>query len=182
MAEFEEIMGDEDHEGEEEFDHDAEEAGDDLTHDLEQEHDDEEDMEDDEEDMEDDEEDMDDDEEEDEEEDELDESVMENISLPRVPSPKHGDNGSNAKSTYAANSGQRGMASKPVKFSGHDESVPTGPKGPSNYAAKGEGNLPGSGSFKNAPGKNNFAVKGESAPKPKHGDDGSNKRSPVPKH
>ena len=165
MAEFEEIMSDEDHEGEEEFDHDAEEAGDDLTHDLEQEHDDEEDMDDDEEE---DEEDMDDEEdEEDEEEDELDESVMENISLPRVPSPKHGDNGSNARSTVVANSGQRGMASKPVKFSGDAESVPTSPKGPSNAYAKGEGNLPGAGKFVNTPGKNNFAVKGESAPKPK---------------
>jgi len=74
------------------------------------------------------------------------------------------------------------MASKPVKFSGDAESVPTSPKGPSNAYAKGEGNLPGAGKFVNTPGKNNFAVKGESAPKPKHGDDGSNKRSPVPKH
>jgi len=171
MAEFEEIMGDEHKEHDEEdaeFDDEAEEAGHDMTHDMEKDHDEEDDEEGDEEDM-------------DDEEEEEEESVMENINLPRVPAPKHGDNGSQSKSTYAANSGQRGMASKPVKFSGDAEAVPTGPKSPSNYGAKGEGDLPGAGKFKNTPGKNNFTEKGDSTPKPVTKDGATGKRSPVAK-
>ena len=168
MAEFEEIMGDE-HEHDEsdaEFDDEAEEDGEELTHDMEADHDEED------EDM-DDEEDMGDEEEE--------ESVMENVNLPRVPAPKHGDDGAQKKSTVAANSGQRGMASKPVKFSGHAETVPTSPKKPHDAYTKGEGNLPGAGSFKNTPGKNNFTEKGSSTPKPVTKDGATGKRSPVAK-
>jgi len=106
------------------------------------------------------------------------EAMMENVQLHKVP-VTHGDNGQNTKSTVAFNSGQAGMDSKPVKFSGDAESVPTSPRKPSDYLTKGEGNLPGAGNFKNVPGKNNFKEKGDSAPKPKHGDDGSNTRSPV---
>ena len=109
---------------------------------------------------------------------EEDEAVMENINLHKV-SVTHGDNGHNTKSTVAFNSGQAGMDSKPVKFSGDAETVPTAPKKPSNPYSKGEGNLPGAGNFKNVPGKDNFKEKGDTAPKPKHGDDGSNSRSPV---
>jgi hypothetical protein len=109
---------------------------------------------------------------------EEDEAVMENINLHKV-SVTHGDNGHNTKSTVAFNSGQVGMDSKPVKFSGDAETVPTAPKKPSNPYSKGEGNLPGAGNFKNVPGKDNFKEKGDTAPKPKHGDDGSNSRSPV---
>jgi len=106
------------------------------------------------------------------------EPMMENINLHKV-SVTHGDNGQNTKSTVTFNSGQAGMDSRPVKFSGDAESVPTSPKKPSDYLTKGEGNLPGAGNFKNVPGKNNFKEKGDTAPKPKHGDDGSNFRSPV---
>ena len=114
-----------------------------------------------------------------EEEDEMDEDMMmENINLQKV-SVTHGDNGAQTKSPTTFNSGQAGMDSKPVKFSGDAESVPTSPKKPSDYLTKGEGNLPGAGNFKNVPGKNNFKDKGDAAPKPKHGDDGSNFRSPV---
>ena len=112
-------------------------------------------------------------------EDEMDEDMMmENITLHKVP-VTHGDNGSNTKNPVAFNSGQAGMDSCPVKFSGSAETVPTSPKKPSDYLTKGEGNLPGAGNFKNVPGKNNFKDKGDAAPKPKHGDDGSNFRSPV---
>jgi hypothetical protein len=112
-------------------------------------------------------------------EDEMDEDMMmENITLHKVP-VTHGDNGSNTKNPVAFNSGQAGMDSRPVKFSGSAETVPTSPKKPSDYLTKGEGNLPGAGNFKNVPGKNNFKDKGDAAPKPKHGDDGSNFRSPV---
>ena len=167
MAEFEEIMGEKHDEKDAEFDDEAEEAGHDMTHDMEKDHDEEDDEEGDEEDMDD--------------EEEEDESVMENINLPRVPAPKHGDDGAQKKSTVAANSGQRGMASKPVKFSGHAETVPTSPKKPHDAYTKGEGNLPGAGSFKNTPGKNNFTEKGSSTPKPVTKDGATGKRSPVAK-
>lgn len=112
-------------------------------------------------------------------EDEMDEDMMmENIALHKV-SVTHGDNGVNTKNPVAFNSGQAGMDSRPVKFSGSAETVPTSPKKPSDYLTKGEGNLPGAGNFKNVPGKNNFKDKGDTAPKPKQGDDGSNFRSPV---
>ena len=184
------VMEDED-EADIDFDDEAEEDGEDFTHDLEQDHDDEEGVA---------HEEIEDaviriedkldqlmaECEEDfggdfggEEEDEMDEDMMmENINLQKV-SVTHGDNGQTAKSTVAFNSGQAGMDSKPVKFSGDAESVPTSPKKPSDYLTKGEGNLPGAGNFKNVPGKNNFKDKGDTAPKPKHGDDGSNFRSPV---
>jgi hypothetical protein len=58
------------------------------------------------------------------------------------------------------------MASKPVKFAGDHETPPSSPKAPSNEYTKKEGNLPGAGSFKNAPGVD--GAKTEAAPKPKH--------------
>jgi len=112
-------------------------------------------------------------------EEDMDESVMENVNLPKVPGVKHGDDGANAKSPTLHEPRVKAEGVKPVKFSGQQETVPTSPKGPSNAYSKGEGKLPGAGNFANTPGKNNFAVKGQSAPKPKHGDDGSNKKSPV---
>jgi hypothetical protein len=69
------------------------------------------------------------------------------------------------------------MDSRPVKFSGASETVPTSPKGPSNFYSKGEGQVKGAGSFKNSPAQNNADL--EAAPKPKAGDDGSNAKSPV---
>jgi hypothetical protein len=102
--------------------------------------------------------------------------VMEAITLKKV-SVTHGDNGVQTKSTNLNNSGQAGMDSKPVKFSGASESVPTGPKGPSNAYAKGESSVKGAGSFKNSPAQNNADL--EKAPAPSKGDNGVNSRSPV---
>ena len=106
------------------------------------------------------------------------EAMMEAVQLKKV-SVTHGDNGVQTKSPGLQGSGQAGMDSHPVKFSGAAESVPTAPKAPSNFYSKGETSVKGAGNFKNAPGKDNFKDKGEAAPKPKHGDDGSNARSPV---
>jgi len=119
-----------------------------------------------------------------EEEMEADDTVEEDIiaegtTLTKVKVPAGGDNGDQKKSPVTANSGAKGMDSKPVKFSGDAETVPTGPKGPSNAYAKGEKPLPGAGSFKNVPGGSKAKL--ENAPKPKHGDDGANKVSPVAK-
>ena len=106
------------------------------------------------------------------------EAMMEAIQLKKI-SVTHGDNGVQTKSPGLQGSGQAGMDSHPVKFSGHDEAVPTAPKAPSNFSSKGETSVKGAGNFKNAPGKDNFKDKGEAAPKPKHGDDGAHTRSPV---
>ena len=107
-----------------------------------------------------------------------DEAMMEAVQLKKV-SVTHGDNGVQTKSPGLQGSGQAGMDSHPVKFSGAAESVPTAPKAPSNFYSKGETSVKGAGNFKNSPGKDNFKDKGEAAPKPKHGDDGSNAKSPV---
>jgi len=150
MAEFEQIMGngdDEmgDDESDAEFDDGAEEAGADLTHDMEQDHDEE-------------------------------GAMMEAITLKKV-SVTHGDNGQNTKSTSLQNSGQAGMDSRPVKFSGASETVPTSPKGPSNFYSKGETQVKDANKWKNAPAQNNADL--EAAPKPKAGDNGSNSKSVI---
>jgi hypothetical protein len=106
------------------------------------------------------------------------EAMMEAVQLKKV-SVTHGDNGVQTKSPGLQGSGQAGMDSHPVKFSGASEAVPTSPKAPSNFYSKGETSVKGAGNFKNSPGKDNFKDKGEAAPKPKHGDDGSNAKSPV---
>jgi hypothetical protein len=106
------------------------------------------------------------------------EAMMEAVQLKKI-SVTHGDNGVQTRSPSLQNSGQAGMDSNPVKFSGASESVPTAPKAPSNFYSKGETSVKGAGNFKNAPGKDNFKDKGEAAPKPKHGDDGAHTRSPV---
>ena len=102
--------------------------------------------------------------------------MMEAITLKKV-SVTHGDNGVQTKSTNLNNSGQAGMDSKPVKFSGASESVPTGPKGPSNAYAKGETSVKGAGSFKNSPAQNNADL--TAAPKPVTKDEAGKVRSPV---
>lgn len=114
----------------------------------------------------------------DEEDEEDSEEMMEAVQLKKV-SVTHGDNGAQTKSPNTNNSGQAGMDSRPVKFSGSSESVPTSPKGPNNFYSKGETQVKNAGNFKNSPGKDNFKDKGEAAPKPKHGDDGAHTRSPV---
>jgi len=103
-------------------------------------------------------------------------AMMEAITLKKV-SVTHGDNGSQTKSTVDANSGQAGMDSKPVKFSGQSEAVPTGPKGPSNYGTKGETSVKGATSWKNAPAQNNADL--TAAPKPVTKDEAGKVRSPV---
>ena len=111
-----------------------------------------------------------------EDEEDMDESVMEAVQLQKV-SVTHGDNGAQTKSPGLQNSGQAGMDSHPVKFAGAHESVPTAPKAPNNFYAKGEKEVPHAGKFKNAPGHKSQDL--DSAPKPKHGDDGQNTKSPV---
>ena len=105
-------------------------------------------------------------------------AMMEAIALKKV-SVTHGDNGVQTKSTNLNNSGQAGMDSKPVNFSGGTESNPTGPKGPSNAYSKGETSVKGAGSFKNSPAQNNFSEKGEPTPKPVTKDEAGKVRSPV---
>ena len=103
-------------------------------------------------------------------------AMMEAITLKKV-SVTHGDNGQNTRSTVDANSGQAGMDSKPVKFSGSSEAVPTSPKGPSNAYSKGETSVKDANKWKNAPAQNNADL--ESAPKPVTKDAAGKVRSPV---
>jgi len=110
------------------------------------------------------------------EQDHDEDAMMEAITLKKV-SVTHGDNGVQNKSTVDANSGQAGMDSKPVKFSGASEAVPTGPKGASNAYSKGETSVKGAGSFKNAPAQASQDL--ESAPKPVTKDEAGKVRSPV---
>jgi hypothetical protein len=114
--------------------------------------------------------------------DEEDQAMMEAIALKNVPglygSKIGGDNGVQTKSTSLANSGQAGMDSRPVKFSGDNEPVPTSPKSPSNYGTKGETQVKGAGSFKNAPAQAKQSL--EKAPAPtKTQASGVNTKSPV---
>jgi hypothetical protein len=102
--------------------------------------------------------------------------VMEAITLKKV-SVTHGDNGAYTTSPGLKNSGQAGMDSKPVKFSGASETVPTGPKGPSNAYTKGETSVKDANNWKNAPAQNNADL--ESAPKPVTKDEAGKVRSPV---
>lgn len=103
-------------------------------------------------------------------------AMMEAITLKKV-SVTHGDNGVQTKSTNLNNSGQAGMDSKPVKFSGASESVPTGPKGPSNAYSKGESSVKDANNWKNAPAQNNADL--APAPKPVTKDEAGKVRSPV---
>jgi len=103
-------------------------------------------------------------------------AMMEAITLKKV-SVTHGDNGVQNKSTVDANSGQAGMDSRPVKFSGSSESVPTGPKGPSNAYTKGESSVKDANKWKNAPAQNNADL--TAAPKPVTKDEAGKVRSPV---
>jgi hypothetical protein len=168
------------------FDHDAEEAGDNLTHDLEMDHDAEGSV--DKSELGDIKDKLDDlmaefeaimsGEESEEESDE--EALAEAVQLQKV-SVTHGDDGAQKKSPVTANSGAKGMDSKPVKFSGDSEAVPTGPKGPSNEYSKKEGDLPGAGKFKNVPG-GKAKVDLAAAPKPVSSQaSGVNNKSPVAK-
>lgn len=169
-----------------EFDDEAEEDGEDLTHDLEDEHD-----------AEDKPETVDDvkdkfeelladferilsggdedvtvsDEESDSEE------MMEAVQLQKV-SVTHGDNGANTKSPALHEPKVKAAGVNPVKFSGHDESVPTGPKGPSNEYSKKEGTL--IGDVGNTPGQKKAPAL-KAAPKAVTKDGSADKHSPVAK-
>jgi len=117
-----------------------------------------------------------------EEEGEEEEAMMEAIQLQQMKglygSKIGGDNGSQPKSTYADNSGQAGMASRPVKFSGDTESMPTGPKGPSNAYSKGESQVKDANNWKNAPAQRKQDLM--AAPKPTTTQAaGTNTKSPV---
>ena len=154
MAEFEQIMGGDEEDmgdeeaGEEDFGDEGDEEGDEEEM-MEASDDDEEDME---------------------------EDVMEAITLKKV-SVTHGDNGQNTKSPTLHDPKVKAAGVNPVKFSGASEAVPTSPKGPSNAYSKGETQVKGAGSFKNAPAQASQNL--EAAPKPKHGDDGQNTKSPL---
>ena len=113
------------------------------------------------------------------EEGEEEEALAEAVQLQKV-SVTHGDDGAQKKSPVAANAGAKGMDSKPVKFSGDHEAVPTSPKGPSNEYSKKEGELPGAGKFKNVPG-GKAKVDLSAAPKPVTKDGASGTKSPVAK-
>ena len=108
--------------------------------------------------------------------------MSENVSLAKVPAPTHGDNGANAKSPVAFNSGAAGMQGKPVKNS-TTEANPDGTaayKAPTSYADKGRGDLPGANNFKNVPGKDGSKL--APAPKPTTAQaSGTNSRTPFPK-
>lgn len=103
-------------------------------------------------------------------------TLEESITLKKVP-VTHGDNGVQTKSPGLQNSGQAGMDSKPVKFSGAAESVPSSPKGPSNAYSKGETQVKHAGQWKNAPAQASQDL--EKAPAPKKGDNGQNTKSPL---
>ena len=102
--------------------------------------------------------------------------VMEAVALKKV-SVTHGDDGAQKKSPTRFNAGSKGMDSKPVKFSGEAETVPTKPQRPSNPYTKGEKEVKGAGSFKNSPGKDNADLTKTPAPVKKDGASGT--KSPV---
>jgi hypothetical protein len=165
MAEFEQIMG-----GDEE---DLADMGDEEG-DMEGNADEEDMMEDDQDMMEAD----------DEDKDPVEESVMEAITLKKVGGDQYpkfghmGDNGAQTKSPGLQNSGQAGMDSKPVKFSGQSEAVPSSPKEPTNAYTKGKTQVKDATAWKNAPAQASQDL--ESAPKAHTGQaSGVNTKSPV---
>ena len=97
------------------------------------------------------------------------EEMMEAVQLQKV-SVTHGDNGVQTKSPVAANAGQAGMASKPVKASTTTENGRSAP------TAK---DVDGASKFKNAPGQKKQDL--TSAPKPVTKDGSAYDRSPVAK-
>ena len=102
-----------------------------------------------------------------------DQSMMENVTLDKVPAPKGGDDGANTKSPVAFNSGAKGMAASPVKMTGDTAQGRSAPK---------TGDLPEAGTFKNVPGKGGANSKLSAAPKPVTAQAaGTNTKSPVGK-
>ena len=99
--------------------------------------------------------------------------MMENVTLDKVPAPKHGDDGANNTSVVAFNSGAKGMAASPVRMTGDTAQGRSAPK---------TGDLPQAGQFKNVPGKGGANSKLSAAPKPTTAQaSGVNTKSPVGK-
>jgi hypothetical protein len=102
-----------------------------------------------------------------------DEAMMENVTLDKVATPKMGDDGANNKSVVAFNSGAKGMQGSPVKMTGDTAQGRSAPK---------TGDLPEAGTFKNVPGKGGSNAKLAAAPKPVTAQaSGVNTKSPVGK-
>jgi hypothetical protein len=111
--------------------------------------------------------------------------VAEATEMKKVSVTHHdGSDKSAERSPVDFNSGQKGMASHPVDFDmGGDLQQANGPKKPSNYGTKGEGEVKGAASFKNKIGGDTATGKGrgESTPKPVNKQPaGGDQRSPVP--
>ena len=87
-----------------------------------------------------------------------DEAMMENVKLDAAPKPTTTEPaGTNTKSTVAFNSGAKGMEGAPVKMTGDTAQGRSAPK---------TGDLPEAGQFKNVPGKGGSNAKLAAAPKP----------------
>ena len=101
-----------------------------------------------------------------------DESMMENVDLKAAPKPVTTEPaGTNTNSTVAVNSGAKGMQGAPVRMTGDTAQGRAAPK---------TGDLPGAGSFKNAPAKD--GSKQAPAPKPVTAQAaGVNTTTPFPK-
>jgi len=105
------------------------------------------------------------------------EALAEAVQLQKV-SVTHGDNGAQTRSPTLHEPKVKAAGVNPVKFSGHDESVPTGPKGPSNEYSKKEGTL--IGDVGNTPGQKKAPAL-KAAPKAVTKDGAADKHSPVAK-
>ena len=105
--------------------------------------------------------------------DEDEEAMMEAVQLQKV-SVTQGDNGVQIKSPVSGGTKISGNGAKAVNFTSGDGGKGGTQGGLLNPATK---DVKGAGQFKNAPGGKKADL--EAAPKPKHGDDGSDKRSPV---
>jgi hypothetical protein len=106
--------------------------------------------------------------------DEMEPGMMEAVSLKAAPKPVTSEEGGvNKKSTYAANSGQAGMASRPV----HTGAGEGGHHDTSAYSNNTKDLI---GKVGNTPAQG--TQKPSAAPKPKMGDNsaGQNNRSPLP--
>ena len=103
---------------------------------------------------------------------------MESADLQKVKSVTGGDNGVQNKSPALTKPKINASGAKPIQFSGSDETMPTGPKAASNVYTKGETQVKGAGSFKNAAGQKTQNL--EAAPKPtKSAPAGENDKSIV---
>ena len=103
-----------------------------------------------------------------------DEAMMENVKLDAAPKPVTSEPaGTNTKSTVAFNSGAKGMEGAPVKMTGDTAQGRSAPK---------TGDLPEAGQFKNVPGKGGANAKLAAAPKPVTAQaSGVNTKTPFPK-